>query len=417
MQLKKKKIRGAMAMATCSLLTAQAGVAQAEEAGWDVRSSILFYSEKDRVSAVEPIVRATKDLGDEESVAMTLVLDTLTGASPNGAIAADRVQTFTSPSGDATYTAQPGETPLNDFFHDTRVALNGEWIKPFTTQMRGKFGANFSTEYDYLSLGANAGLAYDLNQRNTTLSAEFALSQDSVEPVGSAPVPLTLMSDNLKEGNKDKSNYETLFGITQVLSRKTLMQLNYSYGTSDGYLTDPYKIVSLIDGTTGESTGEYLFENRPDSRARQSLYWKTIHHFKRDVLRVTYRYFWDDWGVRAHTFDLRYRYELGGAMYLQPHFRYSAQSAADFYTHSLIDGAPLPDYASADYRLGEMDTTTLGLKFGMPVGKRSEFAIRGELVRQEGDSHPSDAIGVQREQDLFPTVDAYIVQLNYNIRW
>jgi hypothetical protein len=62
-----------------------------------------------------------------------------------------------------------------------------------------------------------------------------------------------------------------LVGVTQVMSRNWVAQLNYAYDRSQGYLTDPYRILSGVDGS-GSVTG-YRYESRPDTRVRQSLYW------------------------------------------------------------------------------------------------------------------------------------------------
>jgi hypothetical protein len=191
------------------------------------------------------------------------------------------------------------------------------------------------------------------------------------------------------------------------------MQLNYSLGVSSGYLTDPYKIISMINGTTGK-TVDYRTELRPDSRLRQSVYWKAVYHLNEDVIHFSYRYFWDDWGIRSNTVDLHYHFVLGDDFYVEPQFRYYTQSAADFYHHSLVDGASIPRYASADYRLAEMKSTSYGLKLAMAIGKDSEVSARVTYMKQTGNSHPADAIGVQRILDLYPGLDAVIAQLGYS---
>ena len=90
MQLKKpKQIRGALATATCALLgshSPQPAVASEPLEGWDFDSAILYYSEQDRVTAVEPVISARKDLGDEQFINFRFVVDVLSGASANGAV-------------------------------------------------------------------------------------------------------------------------------------------------------------------------------------------------------------------------------------------------------------------------------------------------------------------------------------------
>lgn len=415
MQLKKKKsVRSALALATSSMLAASMQPASSAETGsdWDVDSAILFYSEKDRVSVIEPVVRARKEIGEDEFLNLRLVLDALTGSSANGAIPQSSPQTFTSPSGDSTYTTPANETPLDPSFHDTRGAFSIDWEKPVNKTLRAIYSANFSKEFDYTSLGLSAQYAWDFNQRNTTFTTGISYNMDLVNPVGGIPVgmsamPTTTAISKATSGADDTKNVaELLLGVTQVIDRKTLMQFNYTYGNESGYLTDPYKILSVVDGSDNlRLVDPYLYENRPDSRTRQALYWKTLHQFTEDVVDFSYRYYWDDWGINSHTFDVKYRFELDGNDYIQPHFRYYTQNEADFYHYKLVDGA-IPEYASADYRLGKLTTMTYGIKYGIELDKQSEFSVRAELMKQSVDA-----------EGPVPDVDAAILQLNYSFQF
>ena len=433
MQLKKSSsVRHALAAATCTLLGSVTQVSHAEEdpTEWEFDSAVLFYSEPDRVSAVEPVINARREIGDDENVNLRLTLDTLTGASANGAVATDKVQTFTRPSGNGQYTAQPGETPLDDTFKDTRVALSGSWEKPLSRMIRSNLGASVSKEFDYLSLGVNGLLSYDFNNRNTTLQTGLSFASDTIDPEGGIPIPFASMGEvgeaqPRQEGTEDKNTVDLLLGVTQVIDKNTIGQLSYSFSNSSGCHTDPFKLLSLVDGTSGETLENdgYVFENRPDKRQKHSLYGSVKHHFINDIAEASYRFYTDDWGIDSHTLDLKYRKNLGKERYLEPHLRLYQQSEADFYRHSLVENRNpqgdlvFPDFSSADYRLGDFTATTVGLKYGMKFKNGNDFSIRGEYYLQTGDSSPSDAIGVQRSQDLYPDVDAIILQLNYSFRW
>ena len=133
--------------------------------------------------------------------------------------------------------------------------------------------------------------------------------------------------------------------------------------------------------------------------------------------RLLIVFYTDDWGIDSHTLDLKYRKNLGNERYLEPHIRLYQQSATDFYQHSLTAIPGLGEYASADYRLGEFTATTLGLKYGMKFKNGNDLSLRGEYYLQTGDSNPDNAIGVQKTQDLYPDVNAIILQLNYSFRW
>jgi hypothetical protein len=429
----KDNFNATLAAATCALLgSAATPVAAEEEAGrWSFDSTLLYYGESDdRVQDVSAAVSALRDFGDERKLSATLTADTLTGASASGAIALNRPQTFTSPSGRAVYTTAPGDVPLDDTFLDTRFALNASWSQPLARLYTFSAGASFSTEYDYTHLGANLSLARDFNKRNTTLSAGVAWSQDDVDPVGGRPIPLSQMLDvgngaNKRNGGESKDVLDLLLGFTQVLNRTTVLRVNYSYSDSSGYLNDPYKLLSVVDPLTGDTLvrtpigqgpdGVYLFESRPDKRTKQSLYAEVKHAFGTPVMHFAYRYMTDDWGIDSNTAEVRVRWPLGDG-YIEPQLRYYTQSAADFYRASLVGGAALPRYASADFRLGDFDATTLGIKYGHGTAGGNEWSIRAEYYQQNGSVPREQIIGNQANREQYPDLSAVIVQFGYRFR-
>jgi hypothetical protein len=96
--------------------------------------------------------------------------------------------------------------------------------------------------------------------------------------------------------------------------------------------------------------------------------------------------------------------------------RFYTQTAADFYHFGFIQGAPLPQYATSDYRMSAMQGVTLGATIGLaPGGLRStrEVTLRAEYVGQFGDSSPPGTVGVQTRMDLFPAVNVFTLALNY----
>lgn len=434
----KTNIKAALTLATAALLgtsnLAQASTestSSAKESTWDFDSAFLFYSEVDRVSAGEAIFNAKKTFADDEILNLKLTIDALTGASANGAVAQPNVQTFTRPSGNGQYTVNAGDTPLDDTFHDTRVQLNAQWTQLIAPNYTASGGVHISKEYDYLSLGINGNLAFDFDRKNSTFSAGFSYFQDTFTPEGGIPKPFASMligdssSGNWDEdfaktriGSEDtKTTADILLGFTQVINRRMITQFNYSYSMVDGYLTDPFKVISVVDGVSG-FTQDNIYESRPDTRVKQSIYAQSLYHFDSVVLDVSYRYMWDDWEIDSHTIDSRFRIPLGDTFgtesYLQPHFRFYQQSAAEFYQPFLIDGAALPDYASADYRIGEMTTFTVGLKYGLLVNHGHDLSFRLEYYRQTPTDAGFDEPGVLKDVELYPTIDAIIAQVTYS---
>ncbi|MDH4054302.1 MAG: DUF3570 domain-containing protein [Gammaproteobacteria bacterium] len=429
---KGQSISVSLASATCALLggVTPAAVQAQEEPGWDFNTSLLYYGEDaDRVQDLSISVLATRTFMDDRALTMGLTVDALTGATPNGGQYQAVPQTFTSPSGNAVFTVPAGTLALDDSFRDTRVAVSANWTQPFSRLYTFDAGLSASKEYDYMHLGANAKISRDFNQRNTTVSAGFAYAADSLNPVGGTPTPLTPMADvgdlSNRIGDQDKDVVDFVVGVTQVISRNLVVQANYSFSDSSGYLNDPYKIVSLVDGITGDvvprtpapglqgPSHEYVFESRPDQRTKHSLYGQAKYYMNGKVLDASYRYMTDDWDIDSHTVDLRFRWPVGERSYFEPHLRYYTQTEANFYQVGLVDSVPLPMYASSDYRLGNFDAITAGLKYGWTTRNDNDMSVRLELYQQRGSIPADRLIGSQVGLFEYPDLDAVILQFSY----
>jgi len=427
-----KLISKSLAAATCTLLgttTTQSVLAQ-EEPSWDFNTALLYYGESDdRVEDISLTISARRLFADDRILSMGLTVDSLTGATPSGAIPLDAVQTFTRASGNSTFDVPAGAYPLDDTFWDTRYAGSVGWQQPLGRLYEGSIGASFSKEFDYTHTGLNFGLSRDFNKRNTTLSFGVAIAQDDLDPIGGTPIPLTPMLDvgdlSNRRGSESKDVLDVLLGVTQVINENFLIQVNYSYSDSSGYLNDPYRIMSVVDPVTGDTIAripalglqgpshEYRFESRPDNRAKHSLFGQGKYYLNGKVLDLSYRYMTDDWDIDSHTIDATLRIPFGNRAYLEPHVRYYTQSEANFYRASLTAGEPLPSYASPDYRLGDFDAITAGVKYGWETESGSDFSVRLEYYMQDGDVPRDQLIGNQLQRDLYPGLDAIILNFSY----
>jgi hypothetical protein len=144
------------------------------------------------------------------------------------------------------------------------------------------------------------------------------------------------------------------------------------------------------------------------------VYWQTKYAKGSFVGDVSYRYMLDDWEMTSHTIDTRMRFDLGNDNYIQPHVRYYQQGAVDFYRPFLLDESSLPAFVTADYRLGEMDAMTIGLKYGQTMNNGNDWAIRVEYYQQNPKNAGFIAPGSLQNQELYPSIKAMMVQFNYS---
>jgi hypothetical protein len=76
----------------------------------------------------------------------------------------------------------------------------------------------------------------------------------------------------------------------------------------------------------------------------------------------------------------------------------------------------LPRYASADFRLGDFDATTVGVKYGHATASGNEWSIRAEYYLQTGTVPREQIIGNQAGREQYPDLSAVIVQFGYRFR-
>ncbi len=419
-------LRARLRAAACVLLATGAPVmAHAESAtpAWQFDATGLGYTEKARTSIFEPVARISRLFADGQSLSAEGTLDVMTGASPSGAQPTSQVVTTTSSSGNAS-TSTVNTVPTKPF-HDFRKALELDWVLPiglFTLSS----GGHVSRERDYGSVGWHGQGSLDLDHHLSTVSLGGGVNHDEVFPMGGTPMGLEPVTAHriLTTGHDRKTVTDAMIGISRVLTRRWLFGLNGERVHEEGYLTEPYKILSVVSVlNTPDSLGVPLAgrertENRPARRNRTDVLASSVYHLQDDVLYTTYRYYWDDWGVKSHTVDIKYRTDLPEHDWLQPHLRFYTQTPADFFTFGIRDGEPPPKYASSDFRLGPLHSVSLGLMYGCPVPKSpGEFTVRGEYMRQWGDGHPAGAIGAQQGVDLFPPLDTFTLVAGYSVQF
>jgi len=376
-----------------------AGARADQDAKTQVDASVLYYDEKARTRVLEPNVKVTRLFGAKALLFGHFGYDAITGASPTGAVPSGGVQTVTTPSGN-TVTSANGQVPTQGF-SDRRWIGEAGGTLPLAGGLALSAAGHVSRERDYRSNGGTATLAWETMQKLTTFTAGAGVNQDQVMPIGGTPVGLT-SGQFTGVGTNDKKVTSVLFGVSRIVTRRWMLAANASEDKERGYLTEPYKVLSVVDPQSGLPTGEQLKEKRPDTRDRKDVLLSSVYHLPRDVAYASYRYYWDDWGLRSSTFDLKYRLNLSDHAYLQPHVRYYTQNAASFYRAELVQGEPLPDFASSDERLGQLRTTTYGLTWGLPVHSGpGQIFVRGEVLNQKGpSSHHADDGAVPQESKL-----------------
>ncbi len=253
-----------------------------------------------------------------------------------------------------------GKAPRADV-EDERFGLNLELAKRLGRHTLVFQGA-YSQESDYISRGIALRDSVDFNQKNTTLTLGASYANDEVDAVTMA-------------GPETKDSIDMMVGVLQVLNKKTTLTLNATVGMTDGYLTDPYKVVEL--------NGTLVSERRPDSKDKQVLYMALNRYIGtlNGAVELSYRFYNDSFGIGAHTAGFAWYQKIGTTLIVSPALRYYVQSEADFYDTQFA-GDPVS--YSSDYRVSEMSALGYGVKVIWRPSERFSYNVAVDQYVQEG---------------------------------
>ncbi len=224
-----------------------------------------------------------------------------------------------------------------------------------------------STENDYFSGNGGFQARIDFNENNTSFDTGFGFSFDHLEPTDA-----DLFATRPDE--EDKQSYSTFASLSQVLTPSTIAQVGVSYEHARGYLSDPYKLVSV--------GGVNLGDSRPESRNRLAAMTRLRQHVSplKGTLHADYAFYTDDWGIDAHTVRLAWYQSLWDSVRLIPEVRYYAQSQADFYD-LVFTTLPADGFASSDYRLAPFGSLSYLIKAeaDLPVSWPMRIEWKGSI--------------------------------------
>ena len=137
------------------------------------------------------------------------------------------------------------------------------------------------------------------------------------------------------------------------------------------------------------------------------------HAFGAPVMHFAYRFMTDDWGIDSHTGEVRLRWPLGRQLHRAAVALLHAERRRTSIAPASSAAQRCPQYASADFRLGNFDATTVGLKYGHGTASGNEWSARVEYYQQNGSVPREQIVGNQANREQYPDLNAIIVQFGY----
>lgn len=268
-----------------------------------------------------PSVLVRKSAGSQVSLTGQYYVDSVSAASVDVLATASK------------YTEERTEyTAGVDYLHDSAIMSLG-----YTNSEENDYEAN--TVYFSIVQEFFGGLS--------TVKMGYAQGWDTVGEVG---------NDTFEEEAK-RRNYQ--LGLSQVITRNSLLGLDFEAITDEGFLENPYRQNRYLDPTDPTN---YLYqpERYPETRTSIAVAARALYYLPyRASIRGEYRYFSDSWGIDAHTVELAYVHPLTPRWTLEGRVRYYTQGQADFYS-DLFAYENSQNYLARDKELSSFSDVTFG---------------------------------------------------------
>jgi len=266
---------------------------------------------------------------------------------------------------------------------------------------------SLSSEYDYFSVGFGGGVTKLFNEKNTEISIKANVYLDQWQPI----YPTELHEYSLYGANfqnqgyfygidildkngqitKDylpskfaevtavnRNSYSASFSFSQVVTKNFQFSLFFDVLQQQGLLSSPYHRMYFADKanyyiglpeyidqyTSSNNNGVYQLaddiERLPDNRFKLPIGARFNYYInERFIVRTYYRYYMDDWDLRAHTFNIELPVKLTERFTAFPIYRYYTQTQAKYFapfeTHLSTE-----QFYTSDYDLSTFSANQYG---------------------------------------------------------
>jgi len=239
----------------------------------------------------------------------------------------------------------------------------------------------FSNEYDYTSINGGLTFAKEFNEGNS----EVSLSAQAFVDQWRTYFPVELRRA-VSVPTKSRNSFNGQITYAQVINQRLQMAVSAEAIYMDGLLSTPFHRVYFSDENLPD------IERLPNTRLKVPLSLR-VNYFPAEtfVIRSYYRFYTDDFGIKAHTVSVELPVKVSDTFTISPFYRYHTQNAshyfAPFATHASTEEFYTSDYdlsalASQKYGLGMNYSPLYGIgrtkiPFSTKIFRINSIGIRG----------------------------------------
>ncbi|RWY47139.1 DUF3570 domain-containing protein [Mucilaginibacter gilvus] len=266
------------------------------------------------------------------------------------------VDTYTSASSDKI----DPNTVSSASRQDVRIYPSLNWtVSDDKTGNAFGLAGSYSREFDYQSFGAGINVTRVSKDKNTQFDFKAQVFLDKwkvILPVELRPPGYGSGSDHEDKrpvDYKPRNSFSTSFSLSQVINTRLQMALIVEPSYQHGLLATKYQRDYFTDGSV-------RVENLPDSRYKLPIGLR-FNYFLDDhfIVRLFYRYYMDNWGIRANTAELEIPVKLTSFVSVSPFYRYNTQRGTRYFA-PYGQHNPNDEFYTSDYDLSTVHSNFVG---------------------------------------------------------
>jgi hypothetical protein len=251
---------------------------------------------------------------------------------------------------------------------DTRIYPSFSWNRE--NENKGtSFGlsASYSREADYISYGTGLSFSKTSRDKNREFDVSFQAYFDKWKII----YPAELKPANYGTGAKNDSrpvdesprtSFTASLSYSQVINKKLQISFLSDPTYQQGLLATRFHRVYFSDRSLRS-------ENLPDKKFKLPLGIRSNYFFgDHIILRSLYRFYIDDWGMKAHTIEMETPVKLSSFFSLSPFYRFHTQSAVEYFA-PFLENDPDQTFYSSDHDLSSLNSHFYGMGISLSPPK------------------------------------------------
>ena len=311
----------------------------------EIQINMNTYFDNFYLNVYYPMINVTKSIDKNTSINASYLVDAITSASMRMTLKVDGITS-------ATPNKQGGGDNTPD---ELRHQLSLGFTRNISDVSFTALGM-YSIEHDYSSRTFASNLSIPFAKKNTFLLLGYAGNWDKIFP-------------QTRTWTRNRNTTTINLGLSQILSKSIIAQADFSFINVDGYMLDGYQVVRIINGP--------IFLNlepiEPNKWVRKAAGLRTnIAVSKLSSLGIGYRYYWDTWDIKSHTFEASYKTHLGDYVNMALSLRQYFQTKAFFFKPIYTE---IESFMGVDSKLNSGYTNDFSIGFTFKGNKNVDFPI------------------------------------------